>query len=98
MFRDAHARGTELALLVFSAVILGIALIALQFSQGNELNSEVAVLVGGYIAVFGVAHVVMCLKAPNADQILLPVAAMLNAIGLVMIYRLDLAMDMSLSN
>lgn len=98
MFRDAHARGTELALLVFSAVILGIALIALQFSQGNELNSEVAVLVGGYIAIFGVAHVVMCLKAPNADQILLPVAAMLNAIGLVMIYRIDLAAETTRSN
>jgi cell division protein FtsW (lipid II flippase) len=98
MFRDAHARGTELALLVFSAVILGIALIALQFSQGNELNSEVAVLVGGYIAVFGVAHVVMCLKAPNADQIMLPVAAMLNAIGLVMIYRIDLAAETTRSN
>ncbi|MEY8566493.1 FtsW/RodA/SpoVE family cell cycle protein [Corynebacteriaceae bacterium 7-707] len=98
MFRDAHARGTELALLVFSAVILGIALIALQFSQGNELNSEVAVLVGGYVAVFGVAHVVMCLRAPNADQIMLPVAAMLNAIGLVMIYRIDLAAETTRSN
>ena len=98
MFRDAHARGTELALLVFSAVILGIALVALQFSQGNELNSEVAVLVGGYIAVFGVAHVVLCLKAPNADQIMLPVAAMLNAIGLVMIYRIDLAAETTRSN
>lgn len=98
MFREAYARGLELALLVFSAVILGIALIALQLSQGNDLDSEVGILVGGYILIFGFAHLVLCLKAPNADQIMLPVAAMLNAIGLVMIYRIDLAAETTRSN
>ncbi|MGO3363045.1 MAG: FtsW/RodA/SpoVE family cell cycle protein [Corynebacterium sp.] len=95
---SARARGLELGLLVFSAVVLGIALVALQLSQGNDLTADVLVLVGGYIVVFGLAHLVLCLKAPNADQIMLPVAAMLNAIGLVMIYRLDLARETSLAN
>lgn len=94
----ARTRGTELGLLIFSGVILAIALIALQLSQGNDLDSETAVLVGGYIGVFGVAHAVLCIKAPNADQIMLPVAALLNAIGLVMIYRIDLAADTTRSN
>lgn len=96
--RTARTRGTELGLLIFSAVILGIALVALQLSQGNDLDSNVAILVGGYVAVFGLAHVVLCFKAPYADQIMLPVAALLNGIGLVMIYRLDLADDRTLAN
>ena len=94
----ARPRGVELGLLIASGVVLAVALVALQLSLGNDLTWDVAIIVGGYILVFGLAHLVLCLKAPNADQIMLPVAAMLNAIGLVMIYRLDLAMDMSLSN
>jgi cell division protein FtsW (lipid II flippase) len=93
--RKAHFRSVELTLLVFSALILGVALIALQTSMENDLDSEVFTVVGGYIATFGVAHVVLCLKAPDADQVMLPIAALLNAIGLVMIYRIDLALDSS---
>ncbi|HCT15288.1 MAG TPA: cell division protein FtsW [Corynebacterium nuruki] len=91
----AHFRPTELTLLVFSALILGVALVALQISLENDLDSEVFTVVGGYVATFGVAHVVLCLKAPEADQIMLPIAALLNALGLVMIYRIDLALDSS---
>ncbi|WP_010121592.1 FtsW/RodA/SpoVE family cell cycle protein [Corynebacterium nuruki] len=91
----AHFRPTELTLLVFSALILGVALVALQTSLENDLDSEVFTVVGGYVATFGVAHVVLCLKAPEADQIMLPIAALLNALGLVMIYRIDLALDSS---
>jgi cell division protein FtsW (lipid II flippase) len=94
----ARPRGLELGLLIFSGVVLAVALVALQLSLGNDLTGDVAVLVGGYILVFGFAHLILCLKAPNADQIMLPVAAMLNAIGLVMIYRLDLARETSLVN
>lgn len=106
--RGTHARPIEFGLLVFSAAILGIAVIALQLSQsdvgsraGGEatgLTSEVFTVIGGYIAVFGVAHVVMILKAPDADQIMLPIAALLNAIGLVMIYRIDLAAETTRAN
>ncbi len=95
MMSRAHFRPTELTLLVFSALILGVALVALQTSLENDLDSEVFTVVGGYVATFGVAHVVLCLKAPEADQIMLPIAALLNALGLVMIYRIDLALDSS---
>lgn len=95
MMSRAHFRPTELTLLVFSALILGVSLVALQTSLENDLDSEVFTVVGGYVATFGVAHVVLCLKAPEADQIMLPIAALLNALGLVMIYRIDLALDSS---
>lgn len=106
--RGASARPVELGLLIFSAVILGIAVIALQLSQSDAairaggaatgLTAEVFTVIGGYIAVFGIAHIVMCLKAPHADQLMLPIAALLNALGLVMIYRIDLARETTLAN
>ncbi|MCI1257589.1 MULTISPECIES: FtsW/RodA/SpoVE family cell cycle protein [Corynebacterium] len=101
-------RPLEFGLLIFSALILGTAVVALQLSQSDAatraggdatgLTSEVFPVIGGYIAVFGVAHVVMCLKAPDADQLMLPIAALLNALGLVMIYRIDLAAETSRAN
>jgi cell division protein FtsW len=106
--RFAHLRPLEFGLLIFSALILGTAVVALQLSQSDAatraggdatgLTSEVFPVIGGYIAVFGVAHVVMCLKAPDADQLMLPIAALLNALGLVMIYRIDLAAETSRAN
>lgn len=106
--RSSHARPLEFGLLIFAALILGIAMVALQLSQSDAatraggdatgLTSEVFTVLGGFIVVFGVGHVVMCLKAPDADQIMLPIAALLNAVGLVMIYRIDLARGSSLAN
>lgn len=54
-------------------------------------------LIGGFIAVFAVAHVALLFFAPQADQLMLPVAALLNGVGLVMIHRLDLATGTSMA-
>ena len=91
-------RKTELFLLLVATAILAMMLVALELSQGNALTGDMAWLIGGFIGVFAIAHVVVSLTAPNADQILLPVAALLNAIGLVMIYRLDIATGNTLAN
>nr|WP_274708531.1 FtsW/RodA/SpoVE family cell cycle protein [Corynebacterium meitnerae] len=85
------SRGRELLLLVLSAALLLLMLVGLELSQGNALTVEMLWLVGGFIGVYAIAHVAMCFAAPHADQVLLPMAATLNAIGLVMIYRLDIA-------
>ena len=89
--RQLFSRGRELLLLVLSAALLLLMLVGLELSQGNALTVEVLWLVGGFIGVYAIAHVAMCFAAPHADQVLLPMAATLNAIGLVMIYRLDIA-------
>ena len=44
-----------------------------------------------YLALFGGAHLAVRRFAPYADPLLLPVVALLNGLGLVMIHRLDLA-------
>lgn len=85
------SRTRELGLLVCSALLLLLMLFGLELSQGRTLTSEMLMLVGGFIGVYAIAHLTICLTAPHADQVLLPVVATLNAIGLVTIYRLDLA-------
>ena len=89
--RQLFSRGRELLLLVLSAALLLLMLVGLELPQGNALTVEMLWLVGGFIGVYAIAHVAMCFAAPHADQVLLPMAATLNAIGLVMIYRLDIA-------
>ncbi|GAB3082908.1 FtsW/RodA/SpoVE family cell cycle protein [Corynebacterium aquatimens] len=95
--RKLFTRGRELFLLIFSAVLLLIMLLSLELSQGNAPGIEIVYLAGGFVGVFAIAHLAMCFAAPSADQVLLPVAATLNAIGLVIVYRLDLARDSGLA-
>ncbi|MBV7294365.1 FtsW/RodA/SpoVE family cell cycle protein [Corynebacterium sp. TAE3-ERU12] len=90
------ARTRELLLLLLAGVCTLIALVSMQLGQGQGASADVLWILGGFILVFGVAHAVMSFFAPYADQVMLPVAAALNGLGLVMIYRLDLANDTSL--
>lgn len=92
------SRRTEFGLLAMATVIIAIALVTLNLAQGSSIGSEVAWVIGGFIGVFTIAHLALCILAPNADQIMLPVAALLNGLGLVMIYRLDLALDKQLAS
>ncbi len=91
LLKRLSARRTEMRLLILAAVFLAVTLASLELSQGNALTTDMLWLIGGFILVFSVAHLVMCFATPHADQILLPVASVLNALGLVVIYRLDLA-------
>lgn len=84
-------RSKELVLLLGSAALLLVMLLSLQLSQGQGLDQELLYIVGGFVGVYAIAHVAIGWIAPYADQTLLPTVAVLNAIGLVMIYRLDLA-------
>lgn len=84
-------RGAELGLLIVAAVIVTAALVIVEIAQHQALRIELAYYGGGFLVVFGIAHLVVRLLAPYADPLLLPLVALLNGIGLVMIYRLDLA-------
>lgn len=85
------ARSRELQLLLFATGLLALMLFGLETSQGRTLSTEMLYIIGGFIGVYAIAHVAIAFLAPYADQVMLPVVALLNAIGLVVIYRLDLA-------
>ncbi|GAB3943090.1 FtsW/RodA/SpoVE family cell cycle protein [Corynebacterium tapiri] len=92
------SRSAELAFLILTTLVLGGLLISFELSQGNAITTEMGYLLGGFIGVFAIAHLALCFFAPYADKLILPIAATLNAIGLVMIYRLDIANGNALVN
>jgi cell division protein FtsW (lipid II flippase) len=83
-------RGTELALLIFGAVITVTAYANVGLARNNHVPPGTLGYGLGLGALFVVAHLAVRRLAPYADPILLPTAALLNGIGLVLIRRLDL--------
>ena len=91
-------RRTEMWLLMLATLVVAVMFVSLELAMGNELDSQILILILGYMGVLVTAHLAMCFVAPFADQIMVPVVAVLNGIGLVMIYRLDLATGFSTVN
>ena len=86
-----NRRNAELLLLGFAAVITTVALLIVEVNQQQGIRWDLAQYSIAYLALFGAAHVAIRRYAPYADPLLLPVVALLNGLGLVMIHRLDLA-------
>jgi len=84
-------RMSELLLLGFATLITTVAFVMVAADQRQPLGTGLLVFAVAYLALFGCAHVVIRRFAPCADPLLLPITALLNGLGLVMIYRLDLA-------
>ncbi len=88
--RLPRRRGIELALIVL-AVLLSVYGYC---GVGLAKNGTVPPGAAGYGAGLGVlallAHIAVRLRAPYADPLLLPIGVLLNGVGLVLIYRLDL--------
>ncbi|WLP88477.1 FtsW/RodA/SpoVE family cell cycle protein [Gordonia sp. NB41Y] len=89
--RPEHTgRNIELALLVFAIGVVTIALLIVQSAQGETLSWDILKYVAGYVVLFGIGHFVVRRYAPHADPVFLPIVALLNGLGLVLIHRLDL--------
>jgi cell division protein FtsW len=87
-----NRRNSELLLLCFATVITTVALLIVETNQERGLSWDLAGYTLAFLALFGCAHLAIRRFAPYADPLLLPVVAVLNGLGLVMIHRLDLAM------
>ncbi|ORB31195.1 FtsW/RodA/SpoVE family cell cycle protein [Mycolicibacterium parafortuitum] len=85
-----NRRNAELALLAFAAAITTLALLLVEANQEQGLRWDLAQYTVAYLALFTGAHLAVRRFAPYADPLLLPVVALLNGLGLVMIHRLDL--------
>ncbi|NMO02626.1 FtsW/RodA/SpoVE family cell cycle protein [Gordonia sp. TBRC 11910] len=83
-------RRTELVLLGFAIGLVTVALLIVEAAQEQTITWDLAKYVAGYVALFGCAHFVIRRYAPYADPLLLPLIAVLNGLGLVIVHRLDL--------
>ncbi|WP_305093238.1 FtsW/RodA/SpoVE family cell cycle protein [Prescottella sp. R16] len=87
----SNRRNTELILLCCSIVVTTVSLILVEASQEQALTWDLAKYGLAYAVMFLVAHLAVRRFAPYADPLLLPIVALLNGLGLVIIHRLDLA-------
>jgi cell division protein FtsW (lipid II flippase) len=85
-----NRRNAELLLLCFATVITAAAFAIVQANQERSLSWQLLNYAVGFLVVFALAHLAIRRYAPYADPLLLPVVALLNGLGLVMIHRLDL--------
>ncbi|MEV7421589.1 MULTISPECIES: FtsW/RodA/SpoVE family cell cycle protein [unclassified Streptomyces] len=83
-------RGVELSLLVCAVLISVFGYISVGLGKNHTLPPDAAGYGAGLGALALLAHIVVRLRAPYADPLLLPIAILLNGLGLVLIYRLDL--------
>jgi cell division protein FtsW (lipid II flippase) len=91
------ARGRELVNLLAVSALTAVGFLAVYTARQNDISSTSLVYAGIFLVLYGVAHLGVRAGLPYADPWLLPLAALLSALGLIEIYRLDpiLARDQS---
>jgi cell division protein FtsW (lipid II flippase) len=81
-------RSTELSMLLFVFGVVAFAFANVAFSLKGQHPSVFVEYMIAFAVIMGAAHFAMRRWAPYADPLLLPLGALLNGLGLVMIYRL----------
>jgi cell division protein FtsW (lipid II flippase) len=86
-------RNRELALLLFAFVINGSAIALVQLGARGAIDWTFLLYCGSLTALVLALHILLRLRARDADPFVVPIATLLTGLGLAMIYRLDLARD-----
>jgi cell division protein FtsW (lipid II flippase) len=91
------ARFRELWNLLAVALLTAVGFLSVYTARQQEISSTSLVYAGFFLALYFVAHLGLRAGLPDADPWLLPLSALLTAMGLTEIYRLDplLARDQS---
>lgn len=82
---------TQLGLLILAVLIVVSAYTILGLTQAAEVPAGLASYGGTMLALAAAAHLVIRRVAPGSDPLLLPLAFLLNGLGLVMVRRIDFA-------
>ncbi|WP_328423478.1 FtsW/RodA/SpoVE family cell cycle protein [Streptomyces sp. NBC_00443] len=88
--RLPRRRGIELALIVVAVLLSVYGYCAVGLAKNGTVPPGAAGYGAGLGVLALVAHLAVRLRAPCADPLLLPIGVLLNGLGLVLIYRLDL--------
>ncbi|MBD0330694.1 MAG: FtsW/RodA/SpoVE family cell cycle protein [Thermoleophilia bacterium] len=83
------ARGRELVNLLVVGMITALGFASVYIARQEQVSTESLSYAGFFVSLYLVAHLVARVAAPYADPYLLPIAALLTAIGLTQIYRLN---------
>jgi cell division protein FtsW (lipid II flippase) len=84
-------RNTELVLLLFVLAINAFEIIQVQLSTLQEINGDFWFYWGALAGAALLMHLMLRLRAHEADPLILPIAVALNGLGIAEIYRLDIA-------
>ena len=88
---DTSRRSTEMWMMLFACGIVAFAFASTAASlKDQHISSIIEYMIAFMVIVFG-AHLAVRRWAPYADPLLLPIATVLNGLGIVMIYRLNQA-------
>jgi cell division protein FtsW (lipid II flippase) len=82
-------RRSELLMLVFALAVVTFAYANVGFGLNGKLPSGIVEYCGGLAVLVLLAHLAVRRLAPWADPLLLPLATLLNGLGIVMMYRLQ---------
>ncbi|MGQ4437494.1 FtsW/RodA/SpoVE family cell cycle protein [Streptomyces sp. SAS_260] len=88
--RLPRRRGIELTLIVVAVLLSVYGYCAVGLAKNGTVPPGAAGYGAGLGVLALVAHIAVRLRAPYADPLLLPIGVLLNGLGLVLIYRLDL--------
>jgi cell division protein FtsW (lipid II flippase) len=88
--RLPRRRGVELALLVLAVLLSVYGYCAVGLAKSGTIPPGAAGYGAGLGGLALLAHCAVRLRAPYADPLPLPIGVLLNGLGLVLIYRLDL--------
>lgn len=88
--RLPRRRGTELFLIVIAVVLCVFGYLVVGLTRTGTVPPGVAGYGAGLGALALLAHLAVRWRAPYADPLPLPIAVLLNGLGLVLIHRLDL--------
>ncbi len=82
-------RQAEAALLLVASVLAAFGVALVNLSRGEGLDALVALTFLVFVIAFGSVHLAMRAWTPQGSTLLMPLVAILTAVGVVEIYRLD---------
>ncbi|MGC1207257.1 MAG: FtsW/RodA/SpoVE family cell cycle protein, partial [Ornithinimicrobium sp.] len=95
--RSPTGRLTELFLLLFAVGIVVLAYVNVGLATSGTIPANLVAQSVGFVVITLAFHVVIRWKAQYADPLLLPIATLLNGLGLVMIHRIDIGQGRELA-
>ena len=84
-----HRRASELGLGILAVIVAAFGYLLVQLAEKPSVPADLWVIFVGVLGLFLVAHLAVRRLAPDADPVLLPLAALLNGLGFVTVARLD---------